>query len=61
MPDTYAALAAHGDVPLFTLYHRARGQCLRAAKAESHLYLTLYEEKALVQYLIRMNIFGQLV
>ena len=35
MPNIYAALAAHHNVPLSTLHYRARGRRSREAKAQS--------------------------
>ncbi|KAF2688994.1 hypothetical protein K458DRAFT_331716, partial [Lentithecium fluviatile CBS 122367] len=59
MPNTYAALAAHGDVPLSTLHHRARGRRSREAKAQSQQYLYPYEENALVEFLIHQSTLGR--
>jgi hypothetical protein len=55
MPKTYAALAAHSDVPLSTLHHCARGRRWRGAKAETQQYLTPCKENAVVDYLIHKN------
>jgi hypothetical protein len=49
MPDTYAARAEHGQVPLSTLHHRAKGRRSIEEKAQSQQYLTQCEEKALIK------------
>ncbi|ORY16168.1 hypothetical protein BCR34DRAFT_639957 [Clohesyomyces aquaticus] len=59
MPNTYAALAAHGDVPLSTLHHRARGRRSREAKAKSQQYLYPYEENVLVEFLLHQSTLGR--
>ena len=59
MPNTYSALAAHGDVPLSTLHHRARGRRSREAKAQSQRYLTPCEENAVVDFVLHQNALGQ--
>ena len=59
MPNTYSALAAHGDVPLSTLYHRARGRRSRKAKAQSQQYLMSCKENAVVEFLLHMDSLGQ--
>ncbi|KAF2259111.1 hypothetical protein CC78DRAFT_621278 [Lojkania enalia] len=53
------ASPAHGDVPLSTLHHRARGRRSREAKAQSQLYLTPCEENAVVDFLLQMDNLGQ--
>jgi hypothetical protein len=40
VPRSYRALADHGDVPLCTLHHRARGRRSIEEKAQSQQYLT---------------------
>jgi hypothetical protein len=55
VPRTYAALAEHGEVALFTLHHRARGRRLRKEKDQSQQYLTPSEEKAVVKFLLQMS------
>jgi hypothetical protein len=59
IPDTYAARAAHGDVPISTLNHRALGRRSREAKAQSQRYLTPYEENAVVEFLLQQKAFGR--
>ena len=46
-PRTYDAISKHGNVPLSTLHHRARGRRSKKEKAQSQQYLTPSEEKAL--------------
>src|SRR4051812_29218569 len=58
IPNTYSALAAHGEVPLSTLHHRARGRRSREAKAQSQQYLTPCEENAVVEFLLHMTSLG---
>jgi hypothetical protein len=55
VPRTYAALAEHGEVALFTLHHRARGRRSRKEKDQSQQYLTPSEEKAVVKFLLQMS------
>jgi len=59
VPKSYRALADHGGVPHSTLHHRARGRRSLEQKAESQQYLTLWEEKTLVKFLLQMSDFGQ--
>lgn len=59
IPNTYAARAAHGDVPTSTLHHRDRGRPSREAKAQSQRYLTPYEENAVVEFLLQQKAFGR--
>jgi hypothetical protein len=40
IPNTWSARAAHTNVLLSTLHHRARGRRSREAKAQSQQYLT---------------------
>lgn len=42
-------------VPRTTLWNRAHGRSSKEDKAKSQQYLTLSEEKALVEYLLRMS------
>ena len=58
VPKTYAVLAERGDVPLSTLHHRARGRRSKEQKAQNQQYLTLLEEKALVEFVLRMSDLG---
>ncbi|KAF2818121.1 hypothetical protein CC86DRAFT_376004 [Ophiobolus disseminans] len=59
IPKTYSALAAHGNVPLSTLHHCARGRRSREAKAQSQQYLAPCEENAFVEFLLHMTSLGQ--
>ncbi|KAF2680656.1 hypothetical protein K458DRAFT_249182, partial [Lentithecium fluviatile CBS 122367] len=59
IPNTWSARAAHGNVPLSTLHHRARGRRSREAKAQSQQYLTPCEENAVVDFLLHMTSLGQ--
>jgi len=59
VPDTYASRAEHGEVALSTLLHRARGRRSKEEKAWSQQYLTLYEENAIVEFLLQMKDLGQ--
>lgn len=59
VPDTYASRAEHGEVALSTLLHRARGRRSKEEKARSQQYLTLYEENAVVKFLLQMKDLGQ--
>ncbi|KAF2726530.1 hypothetical protein EJ04DRAFT_539366 [Polyplosphaeria fusca] len=59
IPNTYAALAAHSDVPLSTLDHRARGRRSREAKAQSQQYLYPYEENAPIEFLSHQSTLGK--
>ena len=54
-PHTYTALSEDGNVPRTTLWYRAHGRPSKEEKAASQQYLTPHEEKALVQYLLRMS------
>jgi hypothetical protein len=54
-PQTYAALSARTNIPASTLWHRAHGQPSRRDKAAKQQYLTLQEESALVEYVLRMS------
>ena len=56
---TYRALADHHNVARSTLHDRAHGQRSREQKAQSQQYLTPYEEKAVVNFLLQMAEFGQ--
>jgi len=59
VPDTYAARAEHGKVALTTLHHRARGRRSIEEKAQSQQYLTPWEEKAVVKFVLQMEDLGQ--
>jgi DDE superfamily endonuclease len=52
---SYSALSELSDIPASTLWHRAHGRPSKREKAESQQYLTPSEEKALVDYLLRMS------
>lgn len=53
VPRTYATMADHGDVALSTLHYRACGRRSIEEKAQSQQYLHLWEEKALVKFLVQ--------
>lgn len=55
MPNIYAARAEHGQIPLSTLHHRAKGRRSIEEKAQSQQYLTQCEEKALIKFLLQME------
>ena len=55
---TYATLAERGDVPLSTLHHHAHGRRSKEDKAQSQQYLTPFEEKALIKFLLQMSNLG---
>ena len=59
VPDTFAARADHGKVALSTLYHRADGRRSKEDKAQNQQYLTVWEEKAVVKFLLQMQDLGQ--
>jgi Tc5 transposase DNA-binding domain len=59
--NTYRALAEHHDVARSTLHYRAHGRRSKEKKAQSQQYLTPCEEKAVVNFLLQMAEFGQLV
>ena len=58
IPRSYRAVADHGGVPCSTLYHRARGRQSIEAKAQGQQYLTPFEEKAVVEFLLQMAVLG---
>ena len=60
VPSTYAARAEYGKVALSTLHHRARGRRSIEEKAQSQQYLTPWEEKAVVKFLLQMSDLGQI-
>jgi len=47
------------DVPRTTLQHRAHGRRSLAEKAQNQQYLTPYEEKALVKFLLHQDALGR--
>jgi hypothetical protein len=54
-PRTYAALSKRSTVPRTTLWNRTHGRPSIQEKAKSQQYLNPSEEKALVEYLLRMS------
>jgi hypothetical protein len=52
---TYAALSDSSQIPVSTLWDRAHGRRPRKEKAAKQQYLTPQEEKALVNYALRMS------
>jgi Tc5 transposase DNA-binding domain len=52
---TYAALSESSNIPLSTWWDRAHGRRPRREKAAKQQYLTPQEEKALVNYALRMS------
>jgi hypothetical protein len=61
VPNSYRALADHGNVSCSTLYYRACRRRLREEKAQSQQYLTLLEEDVVVTFLLQMSDLGQLI
>ena len=59
MPNTYAARAEYGQVPLSTLHHHAQGRQSRKEKAHRQQYLTQCKEKAVVNFVLQMRDLGQ--
>ena len=59
VPNLYRALADHGGVPHSTLHHRACERRSLEQKAKSQQYLTPWEEKALIKFLLQMSDFEQ--
>ena len=57
-PRTYAVLAERYEVPFSTLHHRARGRRSKEQKAQNQQYLTVLEEKALLDFVLRMSDLG---
>ena len=53
-----SARARHSDVPRTTVHYRSRGRPSRKTKDEGQQYLTPSEEKALVDFLLRMSASG---
>jgi hypothetical protein len=52
---TCAALAELRDIPISTIWDRAHGRQSRREKAAKQQYLTPLEEKAFVNYALRMS------
>ena len=59
MPKSYRALADHSGVARSTLHHRAQGRRSFKQKAESQQYLTPWEERALLKFLLQTADLGQ--
>jgi hypothetical protein len=59
VPTSYRALADHGEVSRSTLHARAQGRRSMKEKAQSQQYLSLWEEDALVKFLLQMSDRGQ--
>jgi hypothetical protein len=55
---SFRAIADHTDVPRSTLHARARGRRSIEAKAQSQQYLTPFEEKAMVDFVLQMSNLG---
>jgi hypothetical protein len=58
VPRSYRAIADHSGVPRSTLHHRAHGRRSIEEKAESQQYLTPFEEKAVVDFILQMAELG---
>lgn len=58
VPRSFRTIADHTDVPRSTLHARARGRRSLEAKAESQQYLTPFEEKAMVDFVLQMSDLG---
>jgi hypothetical protein len=56
---SYRTLADHGGVARSTLHRRAHGGPSKEDKADSQLYLTPWEESALVKFILHMSDLGQ--
>jgi hypothetical protein len=56
---SYRALADHSGVARSTLHRRAHGGPSKEDKANSQLYLTPWEESALVKFILHMSDLGQ--
>jgi hypothetical protein len=59
VPDSYRALADHGNVPRSTLNYRARGRRSIEEKAQSQQYLKPWEEDVVVKFVLQMYELGQ--
>src|SRR5271167_1152821 len=53
--NTYASLCGLSGVPESTLWHRKHSRVSNQQKGANKQYLTIQEEKALVNYLLRMS------
>jgi len=58
VPRSHRAIADHSGVPHSTLHHRAHGRRSIEEKAESQRYLTPFEEKAVVDFILQMAELG---
>lgn len=58
VPRSFRSIADHSDVARSTLHARARGRPSLAAKAQSQQYLTPFEEKAMVNFIIQLSDLG---
>ncbi|KAI7227738.1 hypothetical protein KC330_g8251 [Hortaea werneckii] len=58
VPRSYRALADHSNVIRSTLHDRAQGQRSIEAKAQSQQYLTPYEEKTMIDFILQMSALG---
>jgi hypothetical protein len=58
IPDTLTARAAHSNVPLSTVTHRANGRPSKEAKAVGQRYLYPYEEDAVVDFVLQSSALG---
>lgn len=52
------AIADHSGVPRSTLHYRAHGRRSLQEKAQTQQYLTPYEEKAMVEFILQMAELG---
>ncbi|KFY83605.1 hypothetical protein V500_10028 [Pseudogymnoascus sp. VKM F-4518 (FW-2643)] len=59
VPDSYRALADHGNVPRSTLHYRARGRPSIEEKAQGQQYLQPWEEDVIVNFVLQMYDLGQ--
>jgi hypothetical protein len=61
VPDSYRALADHGNVPRSTLHYRARRRPSIEEKAQGQQYLQPWEEDVIVNFVLQMYDLGQLI
>jgi hypothetical protein len=54
VPFSFRALADHREVPHSTAHHHSQGQQSHEQKAQDQQYLTLWEEEALVEFILQM-------
>ena len=57
--NTWRARAEYHDVPHSTLHDRAHGVLSKEQKAQGQQYLTPCEERAVVNFVLQMQEFGQ--